>query len=151
MYFDAAAKRRKYWDGLRKPCEKNGDMKLKDDVSHDSDFISHNKLRKETHTFFFTPCFSSPSFNNEIPPTRPIPLLHFPPPQFRADSPLIPMHQPINPLQCLRTSRHKPRTQRKQRNPPHCIQMSKDRIRVEAVARMACFNPKPVSERYSCR
>lgn len=61
------------------------------------------------------------------------------------------MRQPIKLLQCLRTSRHKPRTQRKQPNPPHRIQMSKDWIRIEAVARMTRFDPKPVSERYNCR
>ena len=60
------------------------------------------------------------------------------------------MHQPINSLQCLRASRHKPRTQRKQRNSTRRIQMRKDRIRIEAVARMTRFDPKPVSERDGC-
>lgn len=60
------------------------------------------------------------------------------------------MQQPINPLQCFRTSRHKPRTQRKQRNPPHSIQMLKDRIRIEAIAGMTRLDPEPVSGRYSC-
>lgn len=60
------------------------------------------------------------------------------------------MHQPINSLQCLRASSHKPRTQRKQPNPPHSIQMGKDRIRIEAVVGMTRFDPEPVSERYSC-
>lgn len=75
---------------------------------------------------------------------------HFPPPQFRSNPPLIPMYQPINPLQCLRASRHKPRTQRKQPNPPHSIQMRKDWIRIEAVAGMTRLDPEPVSECYSC-
>lgn len=53
----AAAQNSKYWDGLRKSCEKNGDMKLKDNLSHYSDFRSHNKLRDETHTFLIRSVF----------------------------------------------------------------------------------------------